>query len=345
MKLLIITQKVDKDDPVLGFFHRWLEEFANHVEQLTVICLKQGDTDLPNKVKILSLGKESGRSRFKYLWRFYIYLWQERKNYEAVFVHMNQIYILLAGLIWRLSGKKIGLWYVHRQVSPSLRLAEKLTNIIFTTSAEVFKLSSRKTVYTGHGIDTEFFKPTEDKFTDNKIHLVSVGRLSPVKEFEILIEASKVLVSEGYPLAVDIIGGSIDDQSYENRLKQMIVDYKLEEIINLRGPLNQSQMREYLKSNAVFVHTCRIGSWDKVTLEAMSRGLPVISPSEVIRPITEPVGMYFSGDSRDLAQKIKNIIDGNVDTSTIGRKFRQYVILNNSLANLITKIMSCYKRE
>jgi len=32
MKLLILTQKVDIDDDVLGFFHGWLEEFAKNVE-------------------------------------------------------------------------------------------------------------------------------------------------------------------------------------------------------------------------------------------------------------------------------------------------------------------------
>ncbi len=344
MKLLIITQKVDKDDPILGFFHSWLEEFSNHGEKIIVICLEKGEYNLPANVEVLSLGKEFGQGRIKYLWRFYWYLWQESNNYDAVFVHMNQIYIILAAWWWRLANKKVGLWYVHKQVSLSLKLAEKLTNVVFTTSAEVFKLPSQKVIYTGHGIDIDFFKPTDNKFTDNKIHLVSVGRLSPVKEFEVLIEAAKILTDSGYSLAIDIIGGSIGDQSYENRLKQMIKDYGLETVVILRGALKQFDMKNYLKSNSIFVHTCRVGSWDKVTLEAMSMGLPVISPSEIIKPLTEPVGMYFSGDSHDLAEKIKNIIDGDIDISKIGREFRQYVVDNNSLKSLIFKIMSYYNQ-
>src|SRR3989338_3997811 len=95
MKLLIITQKVDKNDPILGFFHRWLEEFAKNVEKLTVICLGKGEYDLPENVRVLSLGKESGHSKIKYLRRFYKYIWMERKNYDAVFVHMNPEYVIL----------------------------------------------------------------------------------------------------------------------------------------------------------------------------------------------------------------------------------------------------------
>ena len=32
MKLLIVTQAVDTEDPVLGFFVRWIEELGKHVE-------------------------------------------------------------------------------------------------------------------------------------------------------------------------------------------------------------------------------------------------------------------------------------------------------------------------
>src|SRR3989344_3937656 len=95
MKILIVTQKVDKNDPVLGFFHRWIEEFAKHYESLVVICLEKGEYHLPQNVKILSLGKEERISKVRYIVHFYKYIWQERKNYDAVFVHMNQEYIIL----------------------------------------------------------------------------------------------------------------------------------------------------------------------------------------------------------------------------------------------------------
>ena len=113
MKLLIITQKVNKNDPVLGFFHRWIIEFAKYFEFVTVICLEMGEYDLPDNVKVLSLGKEERQSRLQYLIQFYWYARHERKNYDAVFVHMNQEYLILAGWLWRLVGKKVTMWRNH----------------------------------------------------------------------------------------------------------------------------------------------------------------------------------------------------------------------------------------
>ena len=90
MRLLIVTQAVDRNDPVLGFFHRWIEEISQHVQTVHVVCLKEGPHSLPSNVTVHSLGKESGRSRLKYVTRFYSYIWKFRGEYDAVFVHMNQ---------------------------------------------------------------------------------------------------------------------------------------------------------------------------------------------------------------------------------------------------------------
>ena len=144
MKLLILTQKVNKNDAILGFFHRWIEEFSKHCDKLTVICLKKGEYDLPDNVKVLSLGKEGGVSRLKYIFRLYKYIWQERKNYDFVFVHMNVEYVVLCGILCKLLRKKIGLWYMHKSVTWKLRLAEKLSNTIFTATKESFRLKSDK---------------------------------------------------------------------------------------------------------------------------------------------------------------------------------------------------------
>src|SRR3989344_1150879 len=105
MKLLIITQKVDKNDDLLGFFHSWVSELSEHFDDVFVISLGVGEYHLPNNVKVFSLGKPAnGRSasggesllrRFNYIVRFYKYIWRERKNYDAVLAHMNPIYIVL----------------------------------------------------------------------------------------------------------------------------------------------------------------------------------------------------------------------------------------------------------
>ena len=144
MKLLIMTQKVDANDDVLGFFHGWIKEFAKHCEEMTVIALGVGEYDLPKNVRVLSLGKEEGVSRLSYLINFYRLIWRERKNYDTVFVHMNQEYILLGGLIWKCLGKKIALWRNHYAGSLLTRIAMMISDKIFCTSKYSFTARSKK---------------------------------------------------------------------------------------------------------------------------------------------------------------------------------------------------------
>jgi len=70
-RLLIITQKVNKNDSVLSFFHAWIAEFAKHFSRVTVVCLEEGEHSLPENVSVFSLGKEKGYSRGRKIHRFY----------------------------------------------------------------------------------------------------------------------------------------------------------------------------------------------------------------------------------------------------------------------------------
>src|SRR3989344_2157532 len=96
-RLLIITQIIDVEDPVLGFFHDWVVEFSKHFQSIIAIALKTAKANLPENVKVLSLGKEKGKSRIKCIFNFLRYIVRNRRDYDAVFVHMNQEYILLGG--------------------------------------------------------------------------------------------------------------------------------------------------------------------------------------------------------------------------------------------------------
>ena len=221
MKLLIVTQVVDKNHPILGFFHRWIEEFAVHCEQVSVICLQAGAHDLPPNVQVYSLGKEEGKGRIVRLFRFYKYLWTLRHEYDRVFVHMNQIYVILGAPIWRTLSKKINLWYMHGSVSLSLKIAEKLTDKIFTGSTESFRLKSSKVVVTGHGIDTAHFAPqVVAKTTD----LITVGRITKSKNLETLIDILKVL-RETHPVTLTIVGKSVTQNEHDYEIYYYVDKY------------------------------------------------------------------------------------------------------------------------
>ena len=71
MKLCIVTQSVDTNDAVLGFFNRWISEFAKHADAVTVIVNRVGAYDFPANVAVCSLGKERGAGRIVRYFRFF----------------------------------------------------------------------------------------------------------------------------------------------------------------------------------------------------------------------------------------------------------------------------------
>jgi hypothetical protein len=67
MRVLMITQKVDLDDDILGFTHTWVNKLAEKVERLYVLALAVGRHSLRDNVELFSMGKERGNSRSKCL--------------------------------------------------------------------------------------------------------------------------------------------------------------------------------------------------------------------------------------------------------------------------------------
>ena len=141
MRLLITTQAVDLDDPILGFFHSWIKALSQNCASVHVICLKEGRYNLPSNVRVHSLGKEGGQSRLKYIWRFYKYIWTLRNEYDSVFVHMNQEYVLFGGKFWRFLGKRVVLWRNHKIGSVWTHVAAMLSNIVCYTSPSAYVAS------------------------------------------------------------------------------------------------------------------------------------------------------------------------------------------------------------
>jgi len=369
MKLLICTQKVDMDDDVLGFFHDWIAEFAKTCEQVTVICLKQGTFDLPANVKVLSLGKEKLElgtwnldiiKKLKYGFNFLRYIRQERQNYDTVFVHMNQIYAILGGFYWRLQGKKIGLWYTHKQVNLSLRLAEKIVDHVFTASEKSFRIESPKKIILGHGIDIEKYRAIaeerdamsadreESKQDTSTFRIITVGRISPIKDYETLIGAAKILSDENRHIEVEIIGGpgTPEQAVYLEELKGTVEEKKLADIVRFAGAVPNREIAGRLKGADLFVNMSRTGSVDKAVLEAMACGLPVVTGNEAFTDIfKEHIErlMYIPQDCADLATKIKafQTMD-RAEKNRITAYLHRLVERDNNLSGLITKIMAAY---
>ncbi|MDP2909976.1 MAG: glycosyltransferase family 4 protein [bacterium] len=356
MKLLILTQKIDKNDDVLGFMHEWLQEFAKHFEKVIVIALRVGYYDLPENIKVLSLGKpaqgwsasggEKITGKLRALFNFYKYIWRERKNYDAVFVHMNPEYIVLGGLFWRLWNKKVSLWYAHGTINPFLKIAEKISHIIFTSTKEGCRISSSKIKIIGQGIDAEFFKPVErEKRSEFKI--ISVGRISPAKDYETLIKAIQFIIDETDERPQIDIAGDIavpEDKAYLEKLKSIVSGQKMDKIIEFRGSIPHAEIVGFLQSADLFVNMSHTGSLDKAVLEAMSCGLLILTCNEAFENALgeyRDILMYPKNNFYELAKKIEAVMKMNInERRRISHDLRMIVVNNHSLRHFVEQILN-----
>ena len=299
-RLLIVTQVVDKNDSNLGFFHRWIEEFAKHCESVIVICLKEGLHQLPKNVSVYSLGKRQAASgfqlpavrRLQYTIRFFTLQWRLRHSYGPVFVHMNPEYVLLGGFFWRAQGQKIALWYVHKSVTSVLRVALGLVDIVFTASPESFRLASPKVRVVGHGIDTEFFSPAESVTRGN--HFLSVGRLMQSKQHNLAIRAA---YDASVPLR--IAGEGPERERLATLARELGAD------VTFLGGLTQEKLRDEYRAAAKLVHRSETGSLDKVVLEAAACGCSIDSTGPAIRVL--PLSGEFVRENHSLQSLVPRI--------------------------------------
>jgi len=357
MKLLIVTQTIDSNDPVLGFFVRWVEEFAKQCEEVTVICLKLGrsdspkvknvgKSDLPTNVRVFSLGKESTKStapsfarrcvaRTLYTFRFLSLVWKLRHNYDTVFVHMNPEYIVLAGKLWRIMGKHISLWYTHKKVDMKLRIAVLFANVVFTASPESFRLKTKKLKIMGHGIDMELFAlrpqsqgaPSARPATQARIplHIITTGRISQTKRIMEMLVALELLSKRGQSFTFTLVGAPATDADikYEKRVRDTVAKSSYANSVNFVGAMAHKDIPALLAKNNIFLNLSTTGSMDKAVLEAIATGMSVVTTNVAFRDLLSPAPGLFITEATP--ENIMNALAFAVtaDISTITKQVRE----------------------
>jgi len=345
VKLLILTQKVDIDDPVLGFFVRWVREFAKHCEKITVICLQKGEYDLPGHVRVLSLGKEEGVSRLRYIIRFYRYLWNERKNYDTVFVHMNQEYVLLGGLIWKCLGKKIALWRNHYAGGLFTRIAMMLSDHVFCTSKYSFTARSKKTTLMPVGIDTVTFTSTgEERHAYRQVgaknSILFLSRIAPSKNVHMFIEALGLLKKQGVLFSANIYGNALPkDTQYLERLKARTKELGLEHVVHMQSGVPNQKTPEIYNTHEIFVNTSPSGMYDKTIFEAMACEGLVLTSNINLKGSIDNMFLFRENDGEDLArQLVKLLALSPEEKKKLRERLRAFVLSHHSLSLLGDKL-------
>lgn len=339
MKLLVVTQKVDKNDENLGAFYYWFEKLGEGLEKVVLIVSSLGPSPLAANTEAYSLGKEKGRGRIGRIWKFWEFFSHHYAKADAVLFHQIPEFAMAAAPFLVSLRKPSGLWYAHKSVTWKLKVAERIVDHVFTSSPEGFRLPSKKVHYVGQAIHTEMFRPPSSISTPETLRLLTVGRISPVKNYETLLRASLILKEKwNRTWILSIVGGGLmaRDAAYLESLKKFVKENDLLKEVHFYGSRPYSEIPSILQEHDFFVNLSRTGSLDKAVLEAMSSGLTVLTSNEAYRSLLPPQYFLELASPEFLAGRIMALAGEKRPNLML----RDIVLRHHSLERTIEKIIA-----
>ena len=208
------------------------------------------------------------------------------------------------------------------------------------------------------GVDeTEYFngyKPPSDWLdkwyseypeTKNYKLLTIAGRISPLKDFEKIINLTKDIHDQSNHKVKVLIAGEAKDkhEKYLNHLKKLIQSLNLESeiyFLNFRKDIKNI----YAISNIVFNTSNKPESFGRSILEPLSIGIPSIGYNRggVKEILTElyPYGSVEPNDSQSLLDKSISILDGNNQEIKKNTKFLKSNMCQSTI-DFYKEIISC----
>ncbi len=339
MRLLFITQAIDERDPVLGFVCNWLRAFASGFAHIFAVCLRKGEYHLPKNVEVFSLGKERGAHRFVRAARFLRFVYSTRSEYDTVFVHMNQEYILLAGILWRLLGKPVALWYNHTTGGFWTKIAMQLATVVFHTSPYAFTAGTLKSVRMPAGIDTKRFAPLSGT-TRISHSLLYLGRIAPIKGVKELVQAARALRARGTDFSLTICGNALPrDAAYEKEIRALAQPLAREGACRFLRAIPNTEAPRLFSAHEIFVNLTPRGNYDKTVLEAAACGaIPIVS-SPAFRDAFPPELFFEERNPESLADAIERVFAmSEKKKEELRTHLRDYVVKNHELMALVEKV-------
>lgn len=337
MRILIFTQKVDRNDPVLGFFHDWIREMANKLESVEVICLEKGIFDLPPNVSVHSVGKSYGIGKIKYILGVYKYLFLLRGEYDRVFIHMNQEYIFSLGLYWKIKGVPVYLWRNHPNGNIFTHIAVALSTKVFCVSKQSFTAKFKKTVIMPAGVNTDLYRQV-DGVLRRKYSVCMVGRISPIKYVDLAIKAMKVLLGKGVPVSLDIIGPVPErDKKYYESLELYVNENSLTKVVHFLNAVSPDKLPEIYSEYEICLNLTPAGSFDKTIVEATSCGtIPLVSNASFKHLL--PSVCITNNNPEEIATSIVSLLDPQTQINI--QKDLEKFTKSQSLSSLMSKLFS-----
>ena len=289
------------------------------------------------------------------------YLRRNGQDIDIIHLHLTSIGLILVVLNRKLRRKMVytchfGQWTLARS---SLNIFERihlfldpfllrrvatviaLNDILKERFISIGGIKAKNIAVIPNGVDTDFFntdievEETVKRYgLEGKMTVLFVGRLAKIKGIEYLIQAADIIVNEfGHKDIVVVLVGPHSFDSTERpidmrKILSFIEQHHLEKNVMLTGSLPPEEVRMLYAASDIFVLPSLAETGPIVTLEAMASGKPVVATKVGNTPWQIRDGwngfLIDPADDRQLAEKIKYLIDNPDERIKMGLNARRY---------------------
>ncbi len=305
------------------------------------------------------------------------------KDSDVVHMHVSPSSFILA-LISRDMRKKLFFTsHSNRVLNESWKLRDRISFMPqswlakwarrVTASSELMRakfiekanVSPEKVVVIPYDVDTSTFTPDLDVSEvkqryqlEGKRDILCVARISPEKGLEYLVRAANITVNEfGYKDAHFLLVGPLgftvgEDQahaSYYAEILSLIESLGLQKSIKLTGAVPFDDLRKLYAACNIFVLPSLAEALPKAVLEAMACGKPVIGTRVGGIPVEVEDGrsgfLIDPADERQIAKKIKYLIDAPVEAKMMGAYGRRIVEEKFDSGKIAERFLQVYQSQ
>ena len=174
------------------------------------------------------------------------------------------------------------------------------TEDLLQWTQERYDISKEKTSVVPNYVDTDIFRPLEGiQKRDNSV--ISVGRLTHVKRFDMLIRAC----SEVPGCTLTIVGEGEERHNLEGLARSLSVE------LRLPGNIHNEELPRILQEHRIFAITSEREGHPKALLEAMACEMPCLCVDRIgIRNIIENArnGLLIGASSNELTRGLETLL-------------------------------------
>lgn len=225
-------------------------------------------------------------------------------------------------------------------ICPSLAVA--------TYMRRVYGVPQEKLVVINRWVDLDRFKFGEYSRRLDCRTIVSMGRLSPSKGYEYIIEAFKKLVQFDQRLRLKIVGNPDPAKLYYFRyLQGLVAKYGLKQNVEFEG-FRQDVENILTDARMLVAASVSDESFGRVVIEAQACGVPVVATD--VAGFREIIDNNETGvkvppaDSIAIADSVLRLLDDHVSASSMVIAARRKVEENYSLEKCLKETAALYER-